>query len=123
MAQSTVSLCLERIRDFGVSLLVVNKRPERTLNLVMEGDHKGVPGHGIGAAIEEKLDEFSVPGEQNVLQRNGLYSRAILDEDLNKVQTLTLDRVRQGSLFLFLPRFVAGEQFDKAVEAGIHGRQ
>ena len=123
MPKSTVDLGLKRIRELGVRLFEINEGPQGTLNLVMERDHKGVPGYGIGAAIQEKLDEFSVPCEQNILQRNGLYTRAILDEDLNKVQTLTLYRVRQGSLLLLLPRFISCEQFDKAVEAGIHGRQ
>ena len=123
MPQSTVGLRLERVRDLGVSLLIVNEGPERTLDLILESDHERVVCHGIGTTVEEELHQLAVPSEQNVLQRDGLNARAVLDEHLDHVQTLPLDRLDKSSVLLLLPWFVAGEQFNEAVEPGIDGGQ
>jgi hypothetical protein len=123
MAQSAVNLGLERIRDFGVSLFVIDKRPESALDSILKRDHERVARNRVGATVEEELHQRSVPGEQDVLQRNGLNARAIFDEHLDQVQTLTLHRFHKGPVLLFLPWFVTGEQFDKAVETSIDGCQ
>ena len=120
MAQSTVGLGLERIRELGVSLLVINKGPERTLHLILERDHERVAGHWIGTAIEEKLHQLTIPREQHVLQRDGLNTRAVFDERFDHVDTPAVHSLPKGSVLLLLSRFVSGEQYNEAVEPGIH---
>jgi hypothetical protein len=123
MPQSAVGLGLERIGELGVSLLVVDERTERTLHPILERDKERVACHGIGAAVKEELNQRSIPSEQNIRQRNRMNAGAVLNEHLDHVQTPGLHRLRKGSVLYFLPWFVAGEQFNEAVEPGIDGGQ
>ncbi len=123
MSQRTVSLGLQRIREFRVSLLVIHEGPERTLDFVMERDQERVAGDGIGATVEEELHHLAVPSEQHIPKWNGLNPCAVLDQHLDQVETSTFHGLSQGSVLLLLPRLVSGQQFNEAVEAGVDGCQ
>ncbi|MBL0161841.1 MAG: hypothetical protein IPP47_32995 [Bryobacterales bacterium] len=118
-ARSTWAWSICRVRG---EPFVIDKRPESTLDSVLKRDHGRVAPNRVGTTVEKEHRQ-SIPSEQNLLERNGLNARATLDEHLDQVQTLTLHRFYEGSVLLLLPRFVASEQFDKAVEAGVDGCQ
>src|SRR5207248_628107 len=104
-------------------LLVVNERPERTLDLVLKGDHESVTDHRVGTTVKEELHQRAVPSEQNILQGDGLNARAVLDEHFHHVQTLILHCLHKPSVLLLLPWLVDGEQLDEAVEPDMDGSQ
>jgi hypothetical protein len=66
MAQGAVGLGLERIREFGVSLFVINKRPESTLDSIVKCDHERATRNRVSTVVEEELHQNCISGRSQV---------------------------------------------------------
>lgn len=78
-----------------------------------ENGRRRIAGDGIGATVEEELHKLAVPSEQDILQWDGLSTRAVLNEHFDHIQPPAVHSLSQGSVLLLLTWLVPGEQFNE----------
>jgi hypothetical protein len=80
----------------------------------------GLPAISIRAVIENEPHDRAFPRQQNIIKRNPLYPRPMLDAHFNHIQPFSLNGVCERPILLLLSLFMRRQQFHEAVESGFY---
>jgi hypothetical protein len=123
MPQRTVGLALKGVCELRMGRFVVHEYPERVLNFCLERYPEWFARNSIRAVIEKEPHDRAFPSQQDIIERNHLYPRPMLDAHFNHIQPFSLNGVGERPILLPLALFMPRQQFHEAVESGFHSRK